>query len=121
MRYMRIPVRDNGLIDLRKHFQAAFDFIEEARRRDARVLVHCHAGISRSSTISIAYVMMHMNQSMSQAYQFVKSKRPIIAPNLGFVGQLMEFEQFLNKMASARNGGCRITDSPSNCAKQLHH
>lgn len=122
MRYKRIPVRDNGLIDLRMHFHSASEFIEEARRRNARVLVHCHAGISRSSTVVIAYVMKHMNQPMSQAYQFVKSKRPIIAPNLGFVGQLMEFEQVLNKMnASSRSAGCRIVDSPTNCAKQLHH
>ncbi|XP_789413.2 dual specificity protein phosphatase 10 [Strongylocentrotus purpuratus] len=121
MRYMRIPVRDNGLINLRMHFQAALEFIEEARRRNARVLVHCHAGISRSSTVVIAYVMKHMNQAMSQAYQFVKNKRPIIAPNLGFVGQLMEFEQILNKMNAPRSAGCRLTDSPTTCAKQLHH
>jgi len=118
MRYMRIPVRDNGLINLRMHFQSALDFIEEARRRNARVLVHCHAGISRSSTVVIAYVMKHMNLAMAQAYQFVKSKRPIIAPNLGFVGQLMEFEQGLNKINAPRS---RITDSPVTCAKQLHH
>ncbi|XP_054758920.2 dual specificity protein phosphatase 10-like [Lytechinus pictus] len=121
MRYMRIPVRDNGLINLRVHFQAALEFIEEARRRNARVLVHCHAGISRSSTVVIAYVMKHMNQPMTQAYQFVKSKRPIIAPNLGFVGQLMEFEQFLSKVNTPRSAGCRLTDSPVTCAKQLHH
>lgn len=29
MRYMRIPVRDNGLINLRTHFQAALEFIGE--------------------------------------------------------------------------------------------
>ncbi|XP_071502995.1 dual specificity protein phosphatase 10-like [Diadema antillarum] len=120
MHYLRIPVRDNGLINLRCHFQKAYDFIDEARRRNARVLVHCHAGISRSSTITIAYVMKYMNQSMTQAYQFVKNKRPIIAPNLGFVGQLMEFEQGL-KLAAQRVVGRGLAETPpANCAKQLH-
>ncbi len=53
------------------------------------------AGISRSVTITIAYLMAHFGMSMHSAYQFVKQKRPTISPNLNFMGQLVEFEREL--------------------------
>ena len=51
------------------------------------------AGISRSVTLVIAYLMQHFGLTMQQAYQFVKEKRPAISPNLNFMGQLVEFER----------------------------
>lgn len=53
------------------------------------------AGISRSVTLTIAYLMSRFGMSMHSAYQFVKEKRPTISPNLNFMGQLVEFEREL--------------------------
>lgn len=67
--------------------------VEKARQDNSVILIHCMAGISRSVTVTIAYIMAYFNMSMQDAYQYVKDKRPAISPNLNFMGQLVEFER----------------------------
>lgn len=55
------------------------------------VLVHCRAGVSRSASIVIAYLMKYHNLSFSQAQNYVRSRRSIINPNAGFITQLLNF------------------------------
>ena len=62
------------------------------------MFVHCHAGISRSATVCIAYVMQYKKISSQEAYSFVKSRRPIISPNLSFMGQLIQYEHDLTSI-----------------------
>lgn len=68
---------------------------DEARQSGARVLVHCQAGVSRSPTIVIAYLMKHTRMTMVDSYKYVKARRIIISPNLNFMGQLVEWETAL--------------------------
>ncbi|XP_056382970.1 uncharacterized protein LOC130276942 isoform X2 [Hyla sarda] len=96
LRYKRLPATDNSKQDLRQYFEEAFEFIEEAQQEGKGVLIHCQAGVSRSATVVIAYLMKHTLMTVGDAYKFVKGKRPIISPNLNFMGQLLEFESDLN-------------------------
>ena len=50
-----------------------------------RILFHCYAGISRSATLAIAYLVHTNNISLQDAINLVKSKRNIIQPNNGFM------------------------------------
>lgn len=78
---------------------------DEARETGGRVLVHCQAGVSRSPTIVIAYLMKHTRMTMVDSYKFVKSRRLIISPNLNFMGQLVEWETALQ--ASKAEADCK--------------
>ena len=72
-------------------------FSDEAREAGAKLLVHCQAGVSRSATITIAFLLQHSRMTMTDAYRFTKAKRQIISPNFNFMGQLLDFEQALNQ------------------------
>ncbi|CAF4147548.1 unnamed protein product [Rotaria sp. Silwood2] len=67
-----------------------------------KVLVHCMAGISRSTTIVFAYLMRYMNMTLRDAYLLCKKHRPICFPNLGFWSQLIAYESQLKKENSVK-------------------
>lgn len=79
-----------------------FSSAEEAYQSGQGVLVHCQAGVSRSATIVIAYLMKHTLMTMTDAYKYVRSRRPVVSPNLNFMGQLLEFERDLNSGVTPR-------------------
>jgi len=83
---------------------------DEARRVQCGVMVHCLAGISRSVTVAVAYLMSSMCLSLNDAYELVKSSRPHASPSLNFMGQLLDFETTLSR----RTDDAFSTNSASN-------
>jgi len=71
------------------------DWIDENLKRNINVLVHCFAGVSRSASTVIAYLMKMNQMDYKSAYNFCKDKRMVTCPNPGFVRQLKEFESTL--------------------------
>ncbi|KAJ8337276.1 hypothetical protein SKAU_G00384960 [Synaphobranchus kaupii] len=107
--FMRIPVNDNYCEKLLPWLDKTNDFIDKAKVSNCRVIVHCLAGISRSATIAIAYIMKTMGLSSDDAYRFVKDRRPSISPNFNFLGQLLEFEKGLRLMMALSSGPVRAS------------
>lgn len=103
--YSRIELHDEVTVSISSHFEAAFAFLDAARSRGARVLVHCQEGISRSSTIVIAWLMARQGLSLQDAYAWVKAQRKQIFPNLGFWRQLDLFERTLIRQRMVEAGG----------------
>lgn len=94
-KYMKIPISDHLSQNLSKFFPEAIAFIDEARESNQGVLVHCLAGVSRSVTITVAYLMQTQKLTLNDAYDYVKQCKPNISPNFNFMGQLLEFQRSL--------------------------
>uniref|UniRef100_A0AAV2IW50 Dual specificity phosphatase 16 n=1 Tax=Knipowitschia caucasica TaxID=637954 RepID=A0AAV2IW50_KNICA len=109
--FLRVPVNDSFCEKILPWLDRSVEFIEKAKACNAHVLVHCLAGISRSATIAIAYIMMRMNMSLDEAYRFVKEKRPTISPNFNFLGQLLDFEKRIKNVNGS--GSADGADEPS--------
>ncbi|XP_045866896.1 dual specificity protein phosphatase 16 [Meles meles] len=99
--FLRVPVNDSFCEKILPWLDKSVDFIEKAKASNGRVLVHCLAGISRSATIAIAYIMKRMDMSLDEAYRFVKEKRPTISPNFNFLGQLLDYEKKIKNQTGA--------------------
>eukprot|EP01101_Sappina_pedata_P009411 TRINITY_DN5488_c0_g1_i1.p1 TRINITY_DN5488_c0_g1~~TRINITY_DN5488_c0_g1_i1.p1 ORF type:complete len:247 (+),score=42.46 TRINITY_DN5488_c0_g1_i1:48-743(+) len=92
---LHINEADQANTDLKPFFDQTYDFIEETINSRNACLVHCEAGMSRSVTIVIAYLMRKNGILLRQAYKMIKGRRPVIRPNYGFLSQLMELEREL--------------------------
>jgi protein-tyrosine phosphatase len=67
---------------LSKYFDVLADKINDVAKRNSASLVHCVAGISRSASIVLAYLMKYLRMNLKDAHSLVKSRRPLIRPNL---------------------------------------
>ncbi|XP_026907136.1 dual specificity protein phosphatase 8 isoform X1 [Acinonyx jubatus] len=111
-RFMRIPINDNYCEKLLPWLDKCIEFIDRAKLSSCQVIVHCLAGISRSATIAIAYIMKTMGMSSDDAYRFVKDRRPSISPNFNFLGQLLEYERSLKLLAALQGDGASHPGTP---------
>ncbi|XP_029457505.1 dual specificity protein phosphatase 6 isoform X2 [Rhinatrema bivittatum] len=102
-RYKQIPISDHWSQNLSQFFPEAISFIGKSSGQSCGVLVHCLAGISRSVTVTVAYLMQKLNLSMNDAYDIVKTKKSNISPNFNFMGQLLDFERTLGLSSPCDN------------------
>ncbi|GAB0190026.1 dual specificity protein phosphatase 8 [Grus japonensis] len=123
--FMRIPVNDNYCEKLLPWLDKSIEFIDKAKVSSCQVIVHCLAGISRSATIAIAYIMKTMGMSSDDAYRFVKDRRPSISPNFNFLGQLLEYERSLKLLKALKSKGDRgegdTQQDPAEAAEGSQH
>lgn len=103
---MVINVLDMPFENLLRHFKPAVEFIKNAIKSGGTVLVHWYAfhslvtvfsfaGVSRSASVVIAYLMKEMGLPALDAMTYTRKRRPIVFPNPGFQRQLFEFEKHL--------------------------
>ena len=88
-----IGARDRVDQDLLQYFPEAVQFIHNARSNCGVVYVHCAAGVSRSASCVIAYLMTHAEMGLCSAHDLVKQKRSQVDPNTGFLKQLVVWQE----------------------------
>ena len=95
---LHIRINDTPQEEISKYFDVTYKFINDLINKNENVLVHCRAGVSRSTSIIINYLLQKKyenfflestpKQTVDDIIMFVRSKRSIINPNQGFVNQL---------------------------------
>ncbi|CAK74287.1 unnamed protein product (macronuclear) [Paramecium tetraurelia] len=85
-------ILDSETANIGRLFQDTNTQIIEGLKRGS-VLVHCAAGVSRSASVVIAYLMKKKGLAFQEAFNFVKKKRSVIQPNYGFIQQLRNYEK----------------------------
>uniref|UniRef100_A0A8W7P5Q4 Dual specificity protein phosphatase 15 n=1 Tax=Anopheles coluzzii TaxID=1518534 RepID=A0A8W7P5Q4_ANOCL len=98
--YLCVIAADKPDQNLSQYFSVCNDFIHSARLKQGNVLIHCLAGMSRSVTVAVAYIMCVTPLSWKEALKVVRAGRSIANPNLGFQNQLQDFET--NKLIEER-------------------
>ncbi|NXK16759.1 STYL1 protein, partial [Arenaria interpres] len=90
-KYLHVSVPDSLEADLFSTFSNICHFID-AQLDHGAVLVFSSLGISRSSTVTIAYLMHSCQFSLKRAWDYVLKCKTNMRPHRGFVKQLSDWE-----------------------------
>jgi len=97
LRKIYVRLMDSHESDLSIYFDPVSEIIEHDIKRGGKVLVHCLAGVSRSPSLIMAYLIRYQGLNLRDAYDYVAERRRIIDPNEGFVRQLLKYEKICNE------------------------
>lgn len=96
--YKTLWLQDSPTEDITSILYDVFDYFEDVREQKGRVFVHCCQGVSRSTSLVIAYLMWREGQSFETAFQQVKAARGVTNPNMGFASQLLQCQKRVHAM-----------------------
>ncbi|XP_076153387.1 dual specificity protein phosphatase 12 [Alosa pseudoharengus] len=85
---------DDSTTDLLSKFDECVQFIDVGKEPSCSVLVHCHAGQSRSAAVVTAYLMKTHKITLEQAQSKLIQVKPDVKINENFLDQLTLFESF---------------------------
>ena len=91
--YLTLNIGDNVSENIECLFFKCINYINEAKEKKGKVLIHCYKGVSRSVSVLISYLIFLNKWTYDEAFDFVQSKRAIANPNIGFYLQLKTFHK----------------------------
>jgi dual specificity phosphatase 12 len=106
----QVAIEDNNRTNVMAHFGRVNDIIHEAHSRGQGVLVHCQAGVSRSTTLVAAFLMhdlgltcdgalvlslsgVNADIAPAEAVHRISVKRSVVRPTEFFLHQLEMYER----------------------------
>ncbi|XP_027623257.1 dual specificity protein phosphatase 12 isoform X3 [Tupaia chinensis] len=92
LRRLFVPVLDTPETDLLSHLDRCVAFVGQARAEGRAVLVHCHAGVSRSVAVVTAFLMKTDQLTFETAYENLQTVQPEAKMNEGFQWQLKLYQ-----------------------------
>ena len=118
IKYKPLWIQDSPGEDITKVLYDCFDFILESRKRGGKVLVHCSQGVSRSVSVVISYLMWAKGDTYENTFKYVKDRRGIANPNMGFTCQMLQWRKRVlgeisgEESSSDASMGDTLTSSP---------
>ncbi|KAK8522528.1 hypothetical protein V6N13_115495 [Hibiscus sabdariffa] len=106
--YKTLWLQDSPSEDITSILYDVFDYFEDVREQGGKVLVHCCQGVSRSTSLVIAYLMWREGQSFDDAFQYVKAARGVTNPNTGFAFQLLQCQKRVHAVPASPNSVLRM-------------
>ena len=105
--YKHIPLYDSDYTNISKYFDECNQFIKDSNADNKKIessssprknlFVHCGAGMSRSVSMVLAYLIGELGYGYGEALELIKSRRKIARPNQGFEKQLRNYSYEKNK------------------------
>lgn len=96
--HLHVSIYDEPKAPIERYFEQMAQFIHAHIQQGHNVLVHCHAGMSRSVTAVLYYMMKYRGyNSVEEALETVKKSRPIAHPNKGFIKKLTISQEMVKK------------------------
>eukprot|EP01084_Bolivina_argentea_P118704 210560_1 len=84
---------------INKHCKECIVFIDKCKEQNEKILVHCFAGVNRSVTMTVVYLMHYYDEyNLLQAIEHVVQRRSGVLYNTGFRKQLVEYAYSINKL-----------------------
>ncbi len=88
----KIPLIDDEDILALSQICDGVEFLKSCVKEGSIVVVHCKAGISRSATVILAYLITQRGMSFEAVYALLQKARPIIRPNDYYLYLLKELD-----------------------------
>lgn len=101
LRRLFVRALDEPETDLLSHLDRCVAFVGQARAEGRAVLVHCHAGVSRSVAVMTAFLMKTDQLTFEKAYENLQTMKPEAKMNEGFEWQLKLYQSM----------GCKVDTS----------
>ncbi len=101
-RLLHRPLADDGGSSLPEAFAPCIAFINEARDSGGACLVHCHAGVNRSASIVLGYLVAEHGMTLRDAFSLVATIREGIHPHPTYFANLQDIERSVHGTVTLR-------------------
>ena len=78
IRVTRVPIVDHDRADLQSHLTEAVAELQRFVEAERKVYVHCSAGLNRSPTVLIGWLITHRGLSLGEAQEWLESRHSCV-------------------------------------------
>ncbi|MEM7180702.1 MAG: dual specificity protein phosphatase [Spirochaetota bacterium] len=87
----KVAMQDSKESDLKKHLSEVTELMDREMKRGKKVLLHCQAGINRSTAFLLAYLCKYKKLGVEEARELILAKRPRVRFQKHYVAQIVDW------------------------------